>query len=117
MEFKMVCLLVLGISSLSGLEAQECVAWGDSCIDENFTSLGNCCRGATCVPGYSGGLCVVDDTCIAGGSPCVDGEVLGECCRGYVCTPVPGPSSVNAYCATEKYYYSVFTTTEAPAGK
>merc|ERR1712037_612631 len=85
MEFKMICLLVLGISSLSGLKAQECVGWGDTCMDASFNSIGACCGGSTCVPGYSGG------------TPCIDVEVLGECCQGYVCTPVPGPTSVNAY--------------------
>ena len=104
MEYKFICLLVLGIASISGAEAQECVAWGDYCMDAGFTSLGSCCRGATCTPGFSGGFCMVDDSCIAGGYPCVDADFmsLGECCQGKVCMPVPGSSSGGGYCVSSE---------------
>merc|ERR1719398_517619 len=74
----MICLLVLGISSFSGAEAQDCVAWGESCL--------------------------VDHSCIAGGYLFADAEnVYGECCQGYVPTPV-WVSSIGTqfYCLTEK---------------
>ena len=106
MEFKMISLLVLGISSLS--EAQECAAWGDSCGDVD-SSVDPCCGGSTCSPGVWGGWCKVDNTCIPGGYKCIDPEHssgLGFCCQGYSCvTEKLGP--MVGYCMTEKYYESI----------
>ena len=105
MEFKFICLLVLGISSLS--MAQECAAWGDSCGDAE-SSVDPCCGGSTCSPGVGGGCCKVDNTCIPGGNQCMDPEhsITEGCCQGYVCmTEKLGP--MVGYCMTEKYYESV----------
>merc|ERR1711971_411734 len=111
MELKMFFLLVLGIASLSGTEAQDCVAWGEFCDPGSA-----CCGGATCVPnGFGGGFCAVDDTCIAGGYPCLDTsyKFLGSCCQGSFCLPVPGLTSGGGYCVS-----SVSDNMpEMPAGK
>ena len=73
------------------------MAWGESCTD----SGSGCCGGATCVPnGFGGGF--MDDSCIAGGYPCMDADFmsLGECCQGKVCMPVPGSSSGGGFCVS-----------------
>ena len=106
MEYKFISLLVLGIASFSGAEAQECVAWGASCAEDS--SVDQCCEGATCspAPALSGGFCQVDNTCIAGGFQCADAEKITLCCQGYVCSaPVLGPRV--GYCITEEYYNEV----------
>merc|ERR1712227_1024508 len=95
MELKMFFLLVLGITSLSGTEAQDCVAWGEFCDPGSA-----CCGGATCV---------------AGGYPCLDTsyKFLGSCCQGSFCLPVPGLTSGGGYCVS-----SVSDNMpEMPAGK
>ena len=100
MEFKMICLLVLGISSFSGAEAQDCVAWGESCLVDH-----SCCGGSTCTGEYSyGSFCLVDDSCIAGGYLFADAEnMYGECCQGYVSHPVwVSSTGTQFYCVTDK---------------
>ena len=100
MVFKFVCLLVVGISTLSGAEAQTCVAGGNACLDANYNTLGNCCEGAVCTPSGFGGFCMMDSSCIAGGYPCMDNSYssLGPCCSGSTCVPVPGSSSGAGFC-------------------
>ena len=103
MEFKFFCLLVIGISALSGAEAQACVAGGDPCLDANYNFLGSCCGDATCTPSGFGGFCmVVDSSCIAGGYPCKDNDFnsLGPCCSGKYCIPVPGAVGGGGYCVS-----------------
>ena len=100
MVFKFLFLLVVGISSLSGAEAQACVAGGNACLDASYNTLGNCCAGAVCTPSGFGGFCMMDSSCIAGGYPCMDNSYssLGPCCSGSTCVPVPGSSSGAGFC-------------------
>ena len=87
------------------------LAWGESCTD----SGSGCCGGATCVPnGFGGGFCMMDDSCIAGGYPCLDTSYksLGSCCHGAFCLPMPGLSSGGGFCVSSLSAESVM-----PAGK
>ena len=100
MVSKFLFLFIVGISTLSGAEAQACVAGGNACLDASYNSLGNCCAGAVCTPSGFGGFCMMDSSCIAGGYPCMDNSYssLGPCCSGSTCVPVPGSSSGAGFC-------------------
>ena len=85
MVFKFLCLLVVGLSTFSGAEAQACVAGGDACLDASFNTLGACCEGAVCMPtpgasGFGGFCMMYDSSCIAGGYPCSTSS--DPCCSG-----------------------------------
>lgn len=101
MSLKFLCLLVVGICTFSGAEAQACLAGGEACMDAGYNNyLGNCCEGAVCTPSGFGGFCMMDASCIAGGYPCMDTSFtsLGDCCSGKTCVPVPGSVSGGAFC-------------------
>ena len=81
MVFKFLSLIVVGLSTLSGAEAQACLAGGDACLDASYNSLGTCCIGSTCYPlSGLGGFCVINSNCIAGGYPCSTSS--DPCCSG-----------------------------------